>query len=67
MAIKAGLGVGICQVALARRDPDLQRVLATAFELKLGVWIAMHENLRSTPRCRIVFDALVAGLRNHVD
>jgi DNA-binding transcriptional LysR family regulator len=67
MAITAGLGIGICQVALARRDPDLQRVLATAFELKLGVWIAMHENLRSTPRCRIVFDALVAGLRNHVD
>jgi DNA-binding transcriptional LysR family regulator len=67
MAIKAGLGVGICQVALARRDPDLQRVLAASFDLKLGVWIAMHENLRSTPRCRIVFDALVAGLRSHVD
>jgi DNA-binding transcriptional LysR family regulator len=67
MAIKAGLGIGVCQAALARRDPDLQRVLATAFDLKLGVWIAMHENLRSTPRCRIVFDALVAGLRSHVD
>lgn len=67
MAIKAGLGIGICQVALARRDSDLQRVLAKEFELKLGVWIAMHENLRSTPRCRIVFDALVAGLRSHVD
>jgi DNA-binding transcriptional LysR family regulator len=67
MAIKAGLGVGICQAALARRDPELQRVLARDFELKLGVWIAMHENLRSTPRCRIVFDALVGGLRSHVD
>jgi DNA-binding transcriptional LysR family regulator len=67
MAIKAGLGVGICQVALARRDSDLRRVLATAFDLKLSVWIAMHQNLRSTPRCRIVFDALVAGLRSHVD
>jgi DNA-binding transcriptional LysR family regulator len=67
MAIKAGLGVGICQVALARRDAELRRVLATAFDLKLGVWIAMHENLRSTRRCRIVFDALVAGLRSHVD
>ena len=67
MAIKAGLGIGICQVALARRDRELRRVLATAFDLKLGVWIAMHENLRSTPRCRIVFDALVDGLRRHVD
>jgi DNA-binding transcriptional LysR family regulator len=66
-AIRAGFGIGICQVALARRDPDLKRVLATAFELKLGVWLAMHENLRSTPRCRAVFDGLVAGLRTHVD
>ena len=66
-AIRAGFGIGICQVALARRDPDLKRVLATAFELKLGVWLAMHENLRSTPRCRAVFDGLAAGLKTHVD
>lgn len=66
-AIKAGIGIGICQVALGRRDPDLEHVLPAAFDLKLGVWIAMHENLRSTPRCRAVFDALAAGLRTHVD
>jgi DNA-binding transcriptional LysR family regulator len=67
MTIKAGLGIGICQVALARRDPDLEHVLPSAFGLKLGVWVAMHENLRSTPRCRAVFDGLVASLRTHVD
>lgn len=67
MAIKAGLGIGMCQVALARRDPDLEHVLPSAFSLKLGVWVAMHENLRSTPRCRAAFDGLVAGLRTHVD
>jgi DNA-binding transcriptional LysR family regulator len=67
MAIKAGFGIGFCQVALARRDPDLRPVLATAVNLKLGVWIAMHENLRSTPRCRAVFDGLAAGLKTHVD
>lgn len=67
MAIKAGFGVGICQVLLARQDPNLTRVLSTDFELKLGVWLAMHENLRSTPRCRAVFEGLAAGLRTHLD
>jgi DNA-binding transcriptional LysR family regulator len=67
MAIRAGLGIGYCQVALARRDPDLERVLPGAFQFKLGVWLAMHENLRSTPRCRAVFDGLADDLRSHVD
>jgi hypothetical protein len=42
-------------------------VLADAFALKLGVWVVMHENLRSTPRYRAVFDALVAGMRKHCE
>jgi DNA-binding transcriptional LysR family regulator len=66
-AIRAGFGIGICQVALARLDPNLERVLPGAFQLKLGVWLAMHENLRSTPRCRAVFDGLAAGLKSYVD
>jgi len=67
MAIKAGFGIGFCQVVLARQDPDLVRVLPAAFDLKLGVWIAMHENLRSTPRCRAMFDGLAGGLKRYVD
>ena len=67
MAIRAGFGIGICQVALARHDANLERVLPGAFQLKLGVWLAMHENLRSTPRCRAVFDGLAACLMSHVD
>ncbi len=67
MAIRAGCGIGICQAALVRCEPDIERVLPGAFQFKLGVWLAMHENLRSTPRCRAVFDGLAAGLRSHVD
>ena len=66
-AIRAGFGIGACQVALGERDPELVRVLADAFGPKLELWIAMHEDLRSTPRCRAVFDALVGGLESHVD
>ena len=66
-AIRAGFGIGFCQVGLAQRDPTLVRVLQSAFALKLGVWLAMHENLRSTPRCRTVFDGLAADLATYVD
>jgi DNA-binding transcriptional LysR family regulator len=65
-AIKAGFGVGICQVGLAKQNPDLVRLLPKAFELKLGVWLAMHENLRATPRCRAVFDGLAASLAEYL-
>jgi DNA-binding transcriptional LysR family regulator len=66
MAIRAGLGIGFCHVSLARRD-DLEHVLPAAFQLKLGLWLAMHENLRSAPRCRAAFDGLAAGLMSCVD
>jgi DNA-binding transcriptional LysR family regulator len=65
-AIEAGFGVGICQVGLAKQNPDLVRLLSEAFELKLGVWLAMHENLRATPRCRAVFDGLGASLAEYL-
>jgi DNA-binding transcriptional LysR family regulator len=64
--MRAGAGVGICQVALARREPRLKRVLTEAFELKLPTWVVMHDDLRSSPRCRAVFDALVLGLRAYL-
>jgi len=47
-------------------NPDLVRLLSEAFELKLGVWLAMHENLSATPRCRAVFDGLRASLAEYL-
>jgi DNA-binding transcriptional LysR family regulator len=64
-AIRAGFGIGICQVPVAARAPGLVRVLAADFAVDLDVWIVMHEDLRTSPRCRVVFDDLVeefAGL-----
>jgi DNA-binding transcriptional LysR family regulator len=66
-AIRAGFGIGACQAVLARRDPELVRILPEAFDLKLGAWMVMHEDLRRAPRYRAVFDALTAGLLRHVD
>lgn len=60
--IRAGCGIGLCQVALARQDPALERVLADEVEIGLETWVTMHEDLRGSARCRVAFDALVAGL-----
>jgi DNA-binding transcriptional LysR family regulator len=65
-AIRAGFGIGVCQVRLAERDEALVRVLPEAFELTLDTWLAMHEDLRTSRRCRVVFDALAAGLSGYV-
>ena len=61
-AIRAGFGIGVCQVQVARRDPDLLRVLPDAVAINLPVWIVMHEDLKTSARCRAVFDAMVDGL-----
>jgi len=66
-AIRAGFGIGACQVPVARGDRRLARVLPDAFGLELDTWIAMHEDLRDNARCKAVFDALVEGLRAHIE
>jgi len=65
-AIRAGLGIGICQVPLARRDPALVHILPDAFSHRLDTWVVMHEDLRTSAPVRAVFDALVAGLKDYL-
>lgn len=64
--IRTGAGIGMCQVPIARRGDPLVRVLTRQVSLPLETWITMHEDLRSRPGCRVTFDALVAGLQQHV-
>ncbi|KAF1034699.1 LysR family transcriptional regulator [Burkholderia lata] len=65
--IRAGYGIGFCQSGLAKRDPRLVRVLPDGPAMQLETWVVMHEDLRSSPRCRAVFDALADGLRAYVN
>lgn len=65
-AVRAGYGIGAVQVPLAARNPSLVRVLADVFELDLETWVVMHESLRASSRCRVVFDALVSGLQAYI-
>jgi len=65
--IRAGGGIGVCQVGLARRAPALVHLLPGEFGLALDTWVVMHEDLRASPRCKCTFDALLQGLQQYVD
>jgi DNA-binding transcriptional LysR family regulator len=65
--IRSGAGIGVCQAAIAKRDNQLVRVLPKQVSLSLETWITMHQDLRSSPRCRVTFDALVNGLQQHLN
>lgn len=64
--LRAGFGIGVCHVPLARADRRLARVLPGLFSIELETWVAMHEDLRDSPRCKAVFDELAAGLGAYV-
>jgi len=65
-ALRAGFGVGACHAPLARRDPELVAVLEDAFRYEMEVWVAMHEDLKTNRRMRLMFDWLVEGLGAYV-
>jgi DNA-binding transcriptional LysR family regulator len=61
-AIRAGFGIGICQVPLARRD-GLLRLFPKTVNIPLQTWVATHEDLRGSLRVRLLFDYLAEALR----
>jgi DNA-binding transcriptional LysR family regulator len=65
-ALRAGVGIGGCQENIAKRDPNLVRLLAGSLTFPLEVWLVMHEDVRATPRIRHVFDHLAEGLTRFV-
>src|SRR5580704_10599331 len=64
-AVRAGIGIGICQVPLAVGPPRLQRVLPK-LSFDLPVWVVAHENLRASRRVALVFEHLVGSLAKYV-
>jgi len=66
-ALRAGIGIGVCQAALAARDKQLVRLLPDQFAPTLDTWVTMHEDLRESARCAVTFAALAAGLRAYVE
>lgn len=61
-ALRAGFGIGIVQVNLARRDPQLVHLLPDDLAIPLDTWVVMHEDLRQSLRVRRLFDYLGEAL-----
>jgi DNA-binding transcriptional LysR family regulator len=65
-AIRAGVGIGVCQTAVGRRDPDLVHILPGEFAMALEMWLAMHQDLRASRAMRAMFDHLGRALSAYV-
>jgi DNA-binding transcriptional LysR family regulator len=65
-AVHAGLGIGVMQTMLARRNPDLVPLLSEQISFKLDIWLAVHQDQRDQPAIRAVFDGLAEGLGKFV-
>ena len=63
-AMRAGLGVAVCHMPIAARDPALVRVLPD-FTLALETWLVSHPNLRGSLRVRACLDALAKSLATY--
>jgi DNA-binding transcriptional LysR family regulator len=64
-ALRAGFGIGPCQVGVGRRE-GWPRLLADAFAVRIEAWVVMHEDLKASAPCRLTFDALAEGLKAYV-
>jgi DNA-binding transcriptional LysR family regulator len=81
-AMRAGVGIGICQVPLAAGPPRMVRLLPR-LSFELPVWVVMalrgrppggapastrttHENLRASRCVSLVFDQLVKSLGRYI-
>jgi DNA-binding transcriptional LysR family regulator len=62
-ALRAGFGIGICQIGVARRDPDLVHLLPKALHIELPLWLVLHKDLRNVRRMRLMFDHLAEALK----
>jgi DNA-binding transcriptional LysR family regulator len=61
-AIRAGLGVGVCQYGIGRRNTDLVPLLTREFSLHFDCWLVMHEDQKKVDRVRAMFDHLAGAM-----
>lgn len=64
-ALRAGVGIGACQCAIARRNGELVRLLSDEIDVEIEIWLAMHEDLKLHPVTKTTFDVLSSVLPSH--
>jgi DNA-binding transcriptional LysR family regulator len=66
-AVRAGNGIGFGQRPLALADPLVEMILPDLTLPELPVWLAMHRDVRTSARIRLVVDFLHAELKRYAD
>jgi DNA-binding transcriptional LysR family regulator len=62
-AVRAGLGIGFLANYMARADPDVLPVLPGLLQVPaLPMWLAVHREIRTNARIRVVYDFLAEAL-----
>ncbi len=61
-ALRAGLGIGGCQLGVARRDTALVPVMPETLHFSLDMWLLTHAGLRSNQRVMCLYRYLAAEL-----
>lgn len=64
-ALRAGFGIGLCQLSLGRRD-GLIPLLLDSIRIPMGMWLVLHRDLKSSRRIRLLFEHLAIHLQAHV-
>lgn len=62
-AVRAGIGIGFAQAPMAASEPLVEAILPDLPLPPLPLWVAMHRDVRSSPRIRRVADFLFEALR----
>ncbi len=60
---KAGLGICMMMEAVGEAEPGVVRVFEALPSIPVPIWVVSHRELKTSRRIRVVFDAVVAGLR----
>jgi DNA-binding transcriptional LysR family regulator len=66
-ALRAGIGVAVCQYGIARRYVDLVPLMPKEFSMSLDVWVVMHEDQKKVERVRAMFDHLAIAMAEYCD
>jgi DNA-binding transcriptional LysR family regulator len=64
-ALRAGMGIGGCQMGVARREPALVPVLPEVMVFSLDMWLVTHSGLKSNQRVMGLFRFLSEALSRY--
>lgn len=66
MSVRAGLGIGIIITPMVRAEPEMVAILPRDIAINLECWIVVHEDQKSSPIVRPVYEMLGDGLANWI-